>query len=746
MLDRLNRAAFENVTQPVVGSLVDMTVGLGDVGQLPKPPEMAKGGPVKGYANGGEVSEPKNLREIPDVTLGYLVRKYGPAAAADMLDELGELRGAFNAGLETQVRPDEGGLPGLALSAGDLLNLPPLLMQLAGAGAAYAADDPELIDRGLKVAELGERYGAAMPEAIRNTGARYDRHLNNMLAKYGLLDSASLDPIDRFALAAGEMAGQLPLPANAVRKVARLLQGAPKAISKGVPLTLEYFGPTVDPKLANYAAGTVIGGGVRQFDGTDEPENEPLEYSPPPFPRMAEGGPVYDPARIEAMVDDLMAPKMAEGGPVKFGRGGGVADKTKALVERAKQAATRQADEATGGLTDAERAFIAGAVEDTLPSSGLILPEQTYGRSTIKGAGRKVFPGIFEDPNVLVRNASAQIAPESDALKRLFGVTREDLYDMAMAREPTIWLPPGAPTNSRGTGYAAPIMYPANTQRLQDTLAEGLNSPLRPGMIGWYMMDPAYNRLLELVGPDEAANMFRDFNTLTGIHSAQSDVATELTRGSAMNWLNRQGRLADYIKYAKKMGIRGTPEDMARVPGHMGHTTSHLKPALRYLDTGALSDAAKTPAYITASMPVELGTQNNFPVGDAHYSRAIGLPDVRSDRYNRKTGLYDPNIASWSMPEAIQLSKWWADKVAGPVGLQAVPGQALLWGIQAPVTGVESLIGAPKLEILADLIMKTAARLNVSPETARDMVLMGKAYAGYADGGVVSYLQHLARK
>ena len=40
--------------------------------------------------------------------------------------------------------------------------------------------------------------------------------------------------------------------------------------------------------------------------------------------------------------------------------------------------------------------------------------------------------------------------------------------------------------------------------------------------------------------------------------------------------------------------------------------------------------------------------------------------------------------------------------------------------------------GAPKLELLAQQIMKTANRLGVSPETARDMVLLGKTHAGAA--------------
>jgi hypothetical protein len=52
-----------------------------------------------------------------------------------------------------------------------------------------------------------------------------------------------------------------------------------------------------------------------------------------------------------------------------------------------------------------------------------------------------------------------------------------------------------------------------------------------------------------------------------------------------------------------------------------------------------------------------------------------------------------------------------------------------LWGAYAPQTGVETTIGAPKLEILATQIGKVATRLGVSPETARDMVITGQTGA-----------------
>jgi hypothetical protein len=396
-------------------------------------------------------------------------------------------------------------------------------------------------------------------------------------------------------------------------------------------------------------------------------------------------------------------------------------------------------DAPRGKLDDAELSRIEQAVEGDLLSTGPAREDldpgrrRGYGRSTIRGAERKLFPGIYDDPREIVERASARVAPENPAMEQLFGVTREDLSRIAMDREPTLYLPPGAPARPRGTEYADLLTKPGNTQRLQDILSEAMESPLRPGMTGWYIMDPAYRRLVDLVGPEEAARRYTDFNVFSGIHSANAPVESEITRGSALNWLNRQGRVEDYIKYGGKMGIPGRPEDMATIPGHYAHVTAHLKPSMKYLETGQLSREAKTPAYMAASLPPELGTNINFPVGDAHYSRAIGLGDVRPMTQ-------DPSAlgASWSMPEAMQLHEWFARDVARPVGLPGVPAQALLWGAASPITGVKSLIGAPKLEILADQIMKTAKRLRITPEEARDLVLMGEAYAGKAEGGLIN--------
>jgi hypothetical protein len=84
-----------------------------------------------------------------------------------------------------------------------------------------------------------------------------------------------------------------------------------------------------------------------------------------------------------------------------------------------------------------------------------------------------------------------------------------------------------------------------------------------------------------------------------------------------------------------------------------------------------------------------------------------------------------------------QLGPWWQNKIASQVGLESVPAQARAWGAFSPQTGVESPIGAPKLELLSMKIMEAANRLGITPEQARDMILTGKAYAGKAEGGPI---------
>jgi hypothetical protein len=363
-------------------------------------------------------------------------------------------------------------------------------------------------------------------------------------------------------------------------------------------------------------------------------------------------------------------------------------------------------------------------------------PEQT-----VTNPLRNAFPGIYKRPDVIAKEAAERVAPESAALKQLFGVTRDDLYEMGKGRVGNVpGLLPGAAANPKGSRAAMDVMNPRNEQRLLDVLSESEKYPqLVRGMDPWYIMDPAYQRLEQLVGPEEAVKRYRQLNTLTGMASPGSDVLTEMNRGTAANYLATQGRFGDFIDYAgKPMSSRGSdfPEDLRSVMGHPYHRTAQAIPMQQYLDTGAVQmSSPKVPAYIQASSVPQVGFQTDLPVGDAHWSRAVGLADTRGAA-TRKGQSVVPG-ASVSNPEMSTLAPWWKDKIAAQVGLESVPAQARAWGAFSPQTGVESPIGAPKLELLSMKIMEAANRYGVSPEQARDMILKGEGYAGKKEGGAV---------
>jgi hypothetical protein len=351
-------------------------------------------------------------------------------------------------------------------------------------------------------------------------------------------------------------------------------------------------------------------------------------------------------------------------------------------------------------------------------------------KQTVDNPQRMAFPGIYKRPDVIAREASEMVAPENPMLKRLFGVTRDDLYEMSKARtgniEPVL---PGAAANPKGSAAAEGVMNRRNENRLLNTLGEAEKFPdLYKGMVGWYVMDPVFRRLEALVGRDEAIKRYTRLNNLSGMASPGSDVLTEFNRGTAANWLANEGRFDDFVKYAGMPAaarVGAFPQDMKAVMGHPYHKTAQATPMQRYLASGEVEmSSPKVPMYIQASGVPETGFQTRMPVGDAHWSRAVGLGDTRT---NQAFG------ASVSNPEMSQLGPWWRDRIAAKVGLDSVPAQALAWGTFAKQTGVDTPVGAPKLELLAQQIDKASKRMGVSPETARDLILTGKAHAGFVD-------------
>lgn len=352
---------------------------------------------------------------------------------------------------------------------------------------------------------------------------------------------------------------------------------------------------------------------------------------------------------------------------------------------------------------------------------------KTYG---VKSRNQN-FPGIWDDPRMIAEDAAAYTAPESPAMKELFGYNRGELYERFKDRVGNV---PGAEyialkAKGRGADSAKAMMTPWNAQRLQDILVEGeRHAPdLSRGMQVWYAMDPAHERLTQLHGDDRADQLYRRFNTFTGMASPQSTVSHEIHRGTTANALHNQGRFDDFEKWGNvpaedRAHIAQFPPDLMSMPGNIAHGTAQTRPMRNFIDSDEVRmTSPKVPLYIGASSVPSLGHQTDMPVPDAHFSRGVGIADTRSP------GVVRAN-ASMSMPELSDVGPWFRREVSTPLGIEAVPGQARLWGLLGNRTGVESPVGAPKLELLADHIMKRAHDLGVDPAILRDAMLSGEKF------------------
>lgn len=348
---------------------------------------------------------------------------------------------------------------------------------------------------------------------------------------------------------------------------------------------------------------------------------------------------------------------------------------------------------------------------------------------------QRVFsPGIYKDPRQLALEASQNVAPEHPAMKELFGVTREELAAIGQFGKRQGNMAPVIPTvdNPRGSATAEAVMTPANAQRLQDALYEAGKYPsLTHGMDAWYVMDPMYQRMAQLVGPEQAAKDYLKFNVTTSMFSPASDVMTEINRGTAGHMFATQGRWPEFAKYggmaAAKRGADFPPE-LTDVIGHPYHSTSQAGPVGRYLETGKVDmTQPKVPLYMQASGVPETGFQTTLPVPDAHFTRGVGMADVRQSK--------NPGV-SMKTPEYAQLGPWYRENVAKPLGIEAVPAQARQWGLMAKETGVDTPIGAPKLELFSQKIWERAQRLGIDPRVLRDKVLRGEEHAQLLPGAM----------
>jgi hypothetical protein len=402
----------------------------------------------------------------------------------------------------------------------------------------------------------------------------------------------------------------------------------------------------------------------------------------------------------------------------------------------------------SGGL--ATKAVKAKTAADAIPKapgniSGTIDvpvlgPSSPINAPYITNPQRVANPGIYKRPDVIAAEAAARVEPEHPALKQLFGVTRQDLYDISQQgrrqgnMETELWQPkrPGAPNEA-----ALSVMNPANEQRILDTLAEARKHPgLEQGMVPWYVMDPMYQRMVELVGPERAAKEYMDFNMSVTPFSAGSSVPSEINRGTAANMMRQRGEYDIFKQYG---GIavpkRGAdyPEALRDVKGMMGHL-NQANPVERYFRTGSHGygdDNVKINLYSGASGVPETGFQTTGAVPDAHFTRAVGLPDARKN----------PNDFNEYMQgtEYRQIGPWYRNKIANPLGIEAVPAQALMWGTYGPQTGVKTKIGAGKLELMSKQMWERAQKLGIDPQDFRDQVLRGEQHSLLEDDNQSKY-------
>jgi hypothetical protein len=357
-------------------------------------------------------------------------------------------------------------------------------------------------------------------------------------------------------------------------------------------------------------------------------------------------------------------------------------------------------------------------------------------KQTVKNAQRIAYPGIYGNPEEIAALAASRVAPEDPLLSQLFGVTRADMFHQAHGRQgmPHLGMLPGAAANPKGSMATEGVMNPRNEQRLIDVMSEAQkHQGLRHGMEPWYYMDPLFDRMVQLLGLQKATEEYKKMNALMGMASSSSEVNTEIPRGSLAYYLQNQGRFKEFEEHGGKRS-EARPADFGETPGHLAHKTAHALPMRKFLERGEVDmNSPKVPMYIEASGVPATGFQTRTPVGDAHWSRAVGLADTRNPKTIKGQEVVPG--ASVSTPEMSALGPWWKHKIASKIGLESVPAQALAWGAFSPQTGVTTPIGAPKLELIAKQIGQTAQRLGVSPQTARDLVLTGKERMGKKNGG-----------
>jgi len=357
---------------------------------------------------------------------------------------------------------------------------------------------------------------------------------------------------------------------------------------------------------------------------------------------------------------------------------------------------------------------------------------------TVKNPVRNAYPGIYHEPKEIM--SRVKTAAEDPILQQLFGVTRKDLHDDAVGRMHTEqdYTPPGIKEKGKGAAAAKNVMTDENAERLRNVISAFKDHDLNAyhGMVGWYEMQRLYDKVVEHVGKKLAPAVYARLNHLMGMSSPGSDVATEINRGTAANMMASKGEFSKFQKFGGQAeGARGKnfPPELEDVKGHAYHSTAQAPAMAQYLKSGEMQmQSPKVPTYIRSTAAQGQGFQNKILVGDSHWSRGVGLSDTRTagEQVNKQGQTVKTYAKSVSNPELADLHPWYREHVAHKSGLPATSAQAVQWGALSAETGVDTAIGAPKLELFAQQVAKAAKRLKVSPEEALRRIIKGMAHAG----------------
>lgn len=174
-------------------------------------------------------------------------------------------------GLNEQGEPELGKRPGII---DEMISFPELLPPLLE-GAGWLNKKTGLGGYGDAQSRLAELVSKYMPDAVGEASDRTDRLHKAVREGLELPEAHGFTENAEDAL--GVMAGQLPVPAGAIRRLTGGKGSASKLAKTVVSSPLEWLSPTIDPSVSNYLSGAGFGGGMGALEDSLSPPVEKAE-------------------------------------------------------------------------------------------------------------------------------------------------------------------------------------------------------------------------------------------------------------------------------------------------------------------------------------------------------------------------------------------------------------------------------------------------------------------------------------